>query len=457
MKRIITITILVTLICVSCKSKSNIQASSKATSKATVEMAANRLTLQDSLINFGKNYLRTPYRYGGNTPRGFDCSGFTSHVYRNFGYDLDRSSRDQAKQFPTIKKNDLQTGDLVFFEGRSHNGNVGHVGIVTQTKPNGEFDFIHASVQRGVTISSSNEAYYASRYLRAGRVITNTSTTFTRAATAAPSKEKSPSFGNSVSSSAPTAKNITDAVYHTVAKGDNISSISKKYDVPISTIQHLNNLSSKRVKRGQRLLITEAVNIPEMPIAKVTYVDGNTSATSTVVNNLKVNTNTADNKRTNTASIEKEQKNKIEQPVSNYSEQLKPQEKAQVVVVSSGQPTSPQGNALTHKVKAGESLFAISKRYNLTVEELKSLNNLTSGSINAGQILVVGSSNQAPTPATVAVEKPQAAESVVHTVKKGDTLYSIARQYNCSVSDLRKWNAHLTDAIKIGEKVRVTP
>ena len=81
----------------------------------------SHLTLKDSVISFGKIYMSTPYRYGGTTPRGFDCSGFTSHVFNNFGINLNRSSRDQASQLPTINKLDLKTGDLVFIISYSRN------------------------------------------------------------------------------------------------------------------------------------------------------------------------------------------------------------------------------------------------------------------------------------------------------------------------------------------------
>lgn len=90
--------------------------------------------LSDSLINYGKLFLNTPYRYGAGGTAHFDCSGFTSHVFRNFGYNLQRSSADQANQFPEIAKSQLQPGDLVFFNGRRRNGRVGHVGIVVSAK-----------------------------------------------------------------------------------------------------------------------------------------------------------------------------------------------------------------------------------------------------------------------------------------------------------------------------------
>ena len=71
-------------------------------------------------------------------------------------------------------------------------------------------------------------------------------------------------------------------------------------------------------------------------------------------------------------------------------------------------------------------------------------------------MLIVNDASDIMVQTTGETANPRPTESVVHTVKKGDTLYSIARQYNCSVSDLRKWNVHLDDAIKIGEKVKIS-
>jgi len=124
------------------------------------------------IINFGMRYLNKPYRFAGKGPHAFDCSGFTSFVFREFGYRLSSSSAGQDRQLPSIMQREhLQVGDLVFFEGRAHNGQVGHVGIVKELLPNGEFRFLHASTASGVIVSHSAEPYYASRYLRGGRVL----------------------------------------------------------------------------------------------------------------------------------------------------------------------------------------------------------------------------------------------------------------------------------------------
>ncbi|NLZ95731.1 MAG: LysM peptidoglycan-binding domain-containing protein [Bacteroidales bacterium] len=130
---------------------------------------------QDDVIEYGKKYLNKPYRYAGKGPNSFDCSGYTSFVFRKFGYNLNSSSAGQARQGEAInKRENLTIGDLVFFEGSRRNGRVGHVGIVNEIAKNGRFTFIHSSTSNGVIISSSEEPYYRSRYLRGGRIIKET-------------------------------------------------------------------------------------------------------------------------------------------------------------------------------------------------------------------------------------------------------------------------------------------
>lgn len=153
--------VLISLILASCSS-----------SKTALTKQTDSSTLQNDILNFSKKHIGKPYRYAGKGPNSFDCSGFTSYVFKKFGYNLHSSSAGQDRQLPTItKKENLSIGDLVFFEGSRKNGAVGHVGIVTETFDNGEFKFIHASISDGVIISSSTEPYYSSRYLRGGKII----------------------------------------------------------------------------------------------------------------------------------------------------------------------------------------------------------------------------------------------------------------------------------------------
>lgn len=111
------------------------------------------------------------YRSGQAGPNAFDCSGFTSYVFKNMGIDLNRSSRAQFNQGDPVDKEDLQSGDLVFFTSPSSGRSIGHVGIVVDVDPlSGSFNFIHAST-KGVKVSNSNEKYYSNRYVGARRVM----------------------------------------------------------------------------------------------------------------------------------------------------------------------------------------------------------------------------------------------------------------------------------------------
>ncbi|GIO14666.1 hypothetical protein J19TS2_42210 [Cohnella xylanilytica] len=104
------------------------------------------------------------YEYGGTTTSGFDCSGFTSYVFKQLGLKLSRSSKEQYELGDKVASEDLRAGDLVFFN-TTGNG-VSHVGIYV-----GNNKFAHSSTSKGVTISDLDEKYWAKRYIGARRVM----------------------------------------------------------------------------------------------------------------------------------------------------------------------------------------------------------------------------------------------------------------------------------------------
>lgn len=123
--------------------------------------------LKEARTHMGKKYV-----WASKGPNTFDCSGFTGYVYKQFGYNIGASSRGQYTLGQGVNKHQLRPGDLVFFTSRSSGSAVGHVGmVVSADNEHGTFQFIHASVKKGVTISSSTEAYYAARYVGARRII----------------------------------------------------------------------------------------------------------------------------------------------------------------------------------------------------------------------------------------------------------------------------------------------
>jgi cell wall-associated NlpC family hydrolase len=125
-----------------------------------------------NIIDFSKQYLGYKYRRGTHGPKTFDCSGFTSFVFNNFGYSLSQGCITQVKQGTKIEKEELKTGDLIFFKGRNIRAKqVGHVGIVVSNDGSGEITFIHAC-RRGVIIEKlSTSDYYKLRYVTGLRVL----------------------------------------------------------------------------------------------------------------------------------------------------------------------------------------------------------------------------------------------------------------------------------------------
>ena len=128
--------------------------------------------MTENLIDEAISHLGARYVYGSKGPKTFDCSGFTSYVYkRQNNVFIGASSRDQYARNTPISRSELQSGDLVFFTSPHSGRNVGHVGIVVDVDPiTDTFTFIHASTKQGVKISRSNESYYQRRYVGARRV-----------------------------------------------------------------------------------------------------------------------------------------------------------------------------------------------------------------------------------------------------------------------------------------------
>ncbi|MCC8147241.1 MAG: CapA family protein [Bacteroidales bacterium] len=128
--------------------------------------------IAQNIIEFSRQFLGKPYRRGSKGPNAFDCSGFTSYVFKNFGYQLGAACVSQVNQGVKVGKEELKKGDLIFFKGRNaKSSRVGHVGIVVENDGAGNLMFIHAS-RRGVIIENLNaSAYYKPRYVTGLRVL----------------------------------------------------------------------------------------------------------------------------------------------------------------------------------------------------------------------------------------------------------------------------------------------
>ena len=122
-------------------------------------------SVKDRLLRVAQRMLSVPYRYGGTTLWGLDCSGFVQKTFAFLNLDLPRSAREQYREGAKVAKADLSPGDLVFF--RTYAKYPSHVGIYL-----GDNRFVHASSRdRKVTVESLDTPYYMKRYIGAKRLL----------------------------------------------------------------------------------------------------------------------------------------------------------------------------------------------------------------------------------------------------------------------------------------------
>ncbi len=130
---------------------------------------AEVVRLRGDISGYAKNFTGIAYRYAGVSPRtGFDCSGFTSYIFKEFGLNVSSASSAQARQGDKIDLDDVQPGDLVFFGRRGH---VSHVAMVTECNTEG-IVCVHSTCSRGVVVENvSTSSYWKSKIMFARDVI----------------------------------------------------------------------------------------------------------------------------------------------------------------------------------------------------------------------------------------------------------------------------------------------
>jgi len=433
-------------------------------------LASKEITVTDSIINYGKIFLDRPYRYGSPGDIAFDCSGFTSYVYRNFGYNLQRSSAEQAQQFDTVGRTRLKTGDLVYFSGRHRSKHVGHVGIVVDAKEDGNFNFIHASVQKGVVISSSTEPYYSKRFIKANRVIGG-NPLLAVIPSLSPNKNTNIEVDNTFPVTTPVKQSTKTipAEYHRVKRGETLASIAEKFGLTAAELKQKNGIKGNKIKPKQNLKVKDEqiyTVVEPVQVASTKHEDTNTN---TAVQKTEAPANVASHvvkkgeslfsisklynitvdelKKINnilTGSIRPGQELKLSQPI------VAPEKPA----IAKAEPTI---KTTTHKVISGESLFSIAKMYSVSVDDLKKLNNLTDGKIKPGQDIKVSQLTEvAANTTTETAKSANATKKITHKVTEGESLYLIAKNYNVSIDELKKLN-NLTDGkIKPGQEIKIS-
>ena len=413
-------------------------------------------SLSDSIVNFGKIFLNTPYRYGSPGVDSFDCSGFTSFVYRNFGYNLQRSSCDQAQQFDTVDRNQIKTGDLVFFSGRGISNHVGHVGIVVKPKENGQFEFIHAAVHTGVTISNSEDPYYSRRFIKANRVVgSNPLLDYAYMPKSDHFNAPMP-FAGKVQQT----RKTFPAEFHKVKRGETLSSIADKFDLTIAQLKEMNGIKKNSISRNQRLKVKEEekLMIVESAPKELANNEGPEEDESSAALS---STSTHTVKRGETLfSISKTYNVTVEQlQAFNHLKNNSVQSGQQLIIaqiatnVSANTKTDQTPKTISYKVKKGESLFTISKDFNISVEDLKASNKLSGNGVQVGQELKI---IQIPVVVTTVAKAESTPKTISYKVKKGESLFTIAKDNNISVDDLKAANKLTSNSVQVGQELKIT-
>ncbi|WP_298140438.1 C40 family peptidase [Flavobacterium sp.] len=153
--------LLVVFVFASCKSSHSSVSNSD---KKTIELCNN-------LVDNAKDNLGSPYKFGGTTKNGFDCSGLVFTAYKKEEIILPRTSIEMSNYGKRIKKEDARKADLIFFK-TGGSSKINHVGLIVDCNRD-DIKFIHSSTKKGVIISSLKEDYYRKSFSHINRVIDN--------------------------------------------------------------------------------------------------------------------------------------------------------------------------------------------------------------------------------------------------------------------------------------------
>ncbi|WP_298115968.1 C40 family peptidase [Flavobacterium sp.] len=146
-------------------------ASCKSSHSSVSNSDKKAIELSDNLVDNAKDNLGSPYKFGGTTKNGFDCSGLVFTAYKKEEIILPRTSIEMSNYGKRIKKEDARKADLIFFK-TGGSSKINHVGLIVDSNHD-DIKFIHSSTKKGVIISSLKEDYYRKSFSHINRVIDN--------------------------------------------------------------------------------------------------------------------------------------------------------------------------------------------------------------------------------------------------------------------------------------------
>lgn len=140
------------------------------TGKENIVKPTSQNSLVNKVISIANNYQGVPYLAGGTTSQGMDCSGLVQTSFKKIDISLPRSSQSMSKKGQNVRLEDIEEGDLLFFNINRLKGKINHVGLVSSVK-NNSIIFIHSTTSKGVITNSLDDNYWKKAFVKARRIL----------------------------------------------------------------------------------------------------------------------------------------------------------------------------------------------------------------------------------------------------------------------------------------------
>lgn len=137
--------------------------------KTSSSTTSSNNKLAEKIIDDATSKIGSPYRFGGTTNAGYDCSGLVFSSFKKYDLSLPRTSKEMAKEGKIISKSNAQKGDLIFFK-TGGSSQINHVGLIVDVNRD-DIKFVHSSTKKGVIISSITEDYYQKSFVQINRIL----------------------------------------------------------------------------------------------------------------------------------------------------------------------------------------------------------------------------------------------------------------------------------------------